>query len=228
MLKVSMRSIKQLNNKGFGLLGILIVIIVIIVLAAVSGAGVYVYYKQRESKTTAAVTSSNVPLTTESGGTSVPPANPVQNPYAGWKTAAFLGDNVSLRYPTGWTTSTDSTTQDLLLTKASGKGNLIIRLGFATGGLMSAAGGNHGYRPVSTFTFNSQKAYIVSDSYGGVYYLSSCAAPSLCFFKSKTQPQYGIDLDLTYFASGQQDEAALPNDASAISEAVKIMSSLSY
>lgn len=105
MLKVPMQSIKQLNNKGFGLLGILIVIIV---LAAVSGAGVYIYHKQHKTKTTAAVTSSKAPSTTKSGGTSAPPASPVQNPYAGWKSATLKYEQITYRYPANWTITDSS------------------------------------------------------------------------------------------------------------------------
>lgn len=109
MLRVTMRNIKQLNNKGFGLLGILIVIVV---LAAVGGTGVYVYHKQHKTRTTAAVTSSKAPSTTKSGGTSVPPATPAQNPYAGWKTYTSSTEKLTFKYPTDWkATQSNNSTQ---------------------------------------------------------------------------------------------------------------------
>lgn len=47
---------KKLNNKGFGILGILLVIIV---LAAAGGVGAYVWHKNHKAKTTANSTSSS-------------------------------------------------------------------------------------------------------------------------------------------------------------------------
>lgn len=46
-----MQRTKKLNNKGFGLLGLLIIVVVLV---AVGGAGVYVYHKQHKSKTVTA------------------------------------------------------------------------------------------------------------------------------------------------------------------------------
>lgn len=123
MLKVTMRNIKQLNNKGFGLLGILIVIVV---LAAIGGTGVYIYHKQHKTRTTTAVTSSKAPSTTKSGGTSVPLATPAQNPYAGWKTCNDTADGVSFKYPQSWvlygSTNTDPCANYTLANGNDGQG----------------------------------------------------------------------------------------------------------
>jgi predicted negative regulator of RcsB-dependent stress response len=60
---------KKLNNKGFGLVGVLVVIVI---LAAMGGAGAYVYHKHHKAKatTTSSSTSSNTNSIGKSGNSS--------------------------------------------------------------------------------------------------------------------------------------------------------------
>ena len=83
-----------LNNKGFGLLGILLVIIV---LALAGGAGVYVYHKNHKAKTKASSSSSTGAKTGSAGGTTT------SDPYAGWKTYTLATTGLSFKYPVNWT-----------------------------------------------------------------------------------------------------------------------------
>lgn len=101
MLKVPMQNIKPLNNKGFGLLGILIVVII---LAAVSGAGVYVYHqqhKQHDKRTSAVAASTSNKTTTSTKTTTAAPS-----PYAGWKSYELPIDKLSFMYPSDWSIDT--------------------------------------------------------------------------------------------------------------------------
>ena len=82
----------QLNNKGFGLVGILVVIVV---LAAVSGAGAYVYHKNHKTKAATATSNSTSSNTATKSTSNV-------DPYAGWKTYCDSTTQSCIKHPAEW------------------------------------------------------------------------------------------------------------------------------
>jgi hypothetical protein len=93
----------SLNNKGFGLIGVLVIILV---LALAGGAGIYVYHKNHKAKATTTTVAtgkknSGSSSKADDGSTSTGKADP----YAGWKTSCDSAYHYCFRYPTGWTIS---------------------------------------------------------------------------------------------------------------------------
>jgi hypothetical protein len=160
--------------------------------------------------------------------TASPTASP-DNAYAGWKMDSFAEARLSLRHPASWQANTDPSTKGLLLTKMVGSGKLVIRLEFADFEKGLSAADVHTNKPVANFKYGMSTAYLVADAAGGMYSLSSCQAPGICYYISQAQPHSNIDESLTYqTAGGAQSEVALPNNPADIAEAVKIMSTLLY
>jgi len=88
---------RQLNNKGFGAIGVLAIVVV---LALVGGAGVYVWHHNHDKKTS--TTASSTTGSTSTTGTTKPAPTP--DPYAGWKPYTNPGKTYSLKYPNAWQT----------------------------------------------------------------------------------------------------------------------------
>jgi hypothetical protein len=151
------------------------------------------------------------------------------DPYAGWETSKMAGSDLALRRPDTWQESTDTDTDGLKLTRQTSGGQLIIRLYYPTPAEIANASATADFKPVSSFSFSGRQAYVVEDNVGGMYDLSSCAAPRLCFFSDRGQPRYGIDMYLTFWPTGgAQDEVVLPSDPADLAEAAKVMSTISY
>lgn len=89
---------KKLNNKGFGLVGVLVVILVLV---AAGGAGYYIWHKNHKAKvtTTSSVTTDSTSKKLAQSTTTPQPVDP----YAGWKT--YSTGQVSFRYPSSWVVS---------------------------------------------------------------------------------------------------------------------------
>jgi Tfp pilus assembly protein PilV len=98
----------SLNQKGFGLVGVLIVIVVLVVLG---GAGAYVYHRDHKAKTT---TSSNHSTQTANNNTTKANNSSTTSkadPYAGWKTYSDTTYHYSFKYPSDWTLTATATTK---------------------------------------------------------------------------------------------------------------------
>lgn len=93
----------SLNNKGFGLLAVLLVIVV---LAGIGGAGAYVYHKNHKTKTTNNPTTTSTSKGSSNTQNNTPTPTPV-DPYAGWKTYTSSNEGLSFRYPASWTVTQD-------------------------------------------------------------------------------------------------------------------------
>jgi hypothetical protein len=108
---------KTLNNKGFGIVGILAIIVVLI---AAGGTSTYVYHRDHKAKTVASTssTSKGISPSTSSVTTTKP------NPYAGWKPYTLKNEKLTFRHPSSWqvsnTTAPASTQDSLTLTAAAG------------------------------------------------------------------------------------------------------------
>lgn len=205
------------SESGFSAIEALLILVVVGILGF---TGWFVYHSQKAANEDYnSQPDTHVSTTKES--------SKVTDQYVGWKSTTFSGDNLTIKYPLGWQASSDSATGDALVQKTVGTGTLTVRLGWAADGLIANAGGDYGYKAVSKFTFNGKPAYIVSDSNKTGYYVSSCAAPKLCFFAPKTSSQYkGINEELQYMVPSAQQSPALPSDTTSLNEAKQIMSSL--
>jgi hypothetical protein len=96
---------KQLNTKGFGLVGILAVVVVV---ALVGFSGWLVWHKNHEAKKTNSAsnsksTGSKSPTTTGRGSTAT------TDPYEGWKTYTDSQYHYSFKYPSNWSLTSGDT-----------------------------------------------------------------------------------------------------------------------
>lgn len=220
------------NTDGFTIVeGLLIVLVV----AVIGFGGYYVWHTQHKTKITTVTTATSSKPTTTKANTST--ATTTSNPYAGWSTVAISQVGLTLQYPSDWVVHTQYTDSDAfwLYQSSYNNGNPFLALMFTPissqeqlpGGISGPS--NSSTSSVASFTFNNQPAYIVDNSQDNTYYLSSCAAPSLCFFQDKNNSSDSLELSLTYSTLGQDPEQmTFPNNPTELSEAVKIMESLSY
>jgi hypothetical protein len=87
---------RQLNNNGFGALGVLAVIVVLVL---AGGAGVYVYHRNHKAKTVSTSTTAKTSTSTKTTTTTTT----APNPYSGWKTYTSAVSGFSFKYPSNWT-----------------------------------------------------------------------------------------------------------------------------
>lgn len=92
----------KFNNKGFGLVGILLVIVAIV---AIGAGGWVVYHHEHKAKPVSTVTATaKVKTASTKKQTSSPKKTVTQpaNPYAGWKSYTSTVGGLSFQYPSTW------------------------------------------------------------------------------------------------------------------------------
>jgi hypothetical protein len=137
----------QLNNKGFGLIGVLVIIVV---LCAVGGAGVYVYHKNHKAKVVGSTSTAG--KTSTSTKTSTPPA---PNPYAGWKTCDDTADGVSFKYPSSWTVQSTSSNSNPCDFTLIGSGQELFLQSPSSSGLLFQLHYSPTTKPSNTISFGA-------------------------------------------------------------------------
>ncbi len=91
----------RLNNKGFGMMGVLLTVVVVV---AVVGTGAYLYHKHSvDNKKVNSTTSSTTNTTTSTNHQGLNTAG--TDPYAGWKTYCVPTVKACVKYPSDWVTS---------------------------------------------------------------------------------------------------------------------------
>jgi len=92
------------NQKGFGLLGILLAIVVLV---AVIAGGAYIHNKNNSKTAKTSTAHQGNSSTSKVQNTLTPNTNP--NPYENWKTYCDTTHHYCFKYPTNWTLDTSST-----------------------------------------------------------------------------------------------------------------------
>jgi hypothetical protein len=153
-----------LNNKGFGLIAILLAIVV---LALVAGGGVYVYHKDHKTKV---VTNSTKTSTSSTSKSSSGSTTATTNPYAGWKTYCDTTYKYCFKYPGSWKLVTELSAQQ---SGGTGQVGLTSADGSVTVSYINVNNHDHAISQLSTMdvetiTGASQKFSIVGGyiSYG--------------------------------------------------------------